>query len=108
MSNKTRRHRSYYIPLGCIIPVVLLMGALILFFAVPVFAARAYGPPAENLNVLQRFQYSLSLLWYDGQVTRPVDSTAGEQPFTVSNGEQAADVSERLEQEGLVRSAGAF
>jgi UPF0755 protein len=108
MSKTNRRRRSYYIPLGCIIPVVLLMGALILFFAVPVFAARTYGPPAENLNVVQRFQYSLSLLWYGGQVTRPVDPAAGDQAFTVLTGEQAADVSARLEQEGLVRSAGAF
>jgi UPF0755 protein len=41
-------------------------------------------------------------------VTRPVDSTAGEQVFTVSGGEQAADIAVRLEQEGLVRSAAAF
>ncbi len=106
--SKNRRRRSYYIPLGCIIPAVLLMLALIAFLSVPILAARTYGPPAADLNILQRFQYSLSLLWYDGQVTRPVDPAAGEQAFTVAEGEQAADVSERLEQEGLVRSAGAF
>src|SRR4051812_15247977 len=98
-----RRRRSYYIPLGCILPLVVFAGALIIFVLIPILAARTYGPPAENLNVLQRFQYSLSLLWYDGQVTRPVNSTAGEQVFIISQGEQAADVAEQLEQEGLVR-----
>lgn len=107
MSSK-RRRRSYYIPLGCVIPALVLFVALAIFIAVPLIAARMYGPPAGSLSISQRFQYSLSLLWYDGQVTHPLNSAAGEQTFTVSDGEQAADVAARLEQDGLIRSAGAF
>ena len=103
-----RRRRSYYIPLGCIIPLGIFLIALVIFIAIPLIAMRTYGPPAASLNILQRFQYSLSLLWYDGQVTHALDTNAGEQTFTVSDGEQAADVAARLEQDGLVRSAGAF
>jgi UPF0755 protein len=103
-----RKRRSYYIPLGCVIPLVLLVVATIVAIAIPFSAARTYGPPAESLNGWQRFQYSVALLWYDGQVTRPADYSAAEQPFSVSEGEQAADVAGRLEQAGLVRSAAAF
>lgn len=106
--SKPRRRRSYYIPLGCIIPVVLLGVVVVAYIAVLVMATRTYGPPAENLGLWQRFQYSALLLWYNGLVTRPVDRLAGEQLFFVSGGEQAATVAERLEQAGLVRSAGAF
>lgn len=107
-SANRRRRRSYYIPWGCLIPVVLGFFLLLGLIAVPVIAARTYGPPAETLTVPQRFQYALALLWYDGQVTRPLNENAGDQVFTVSEGEQAADVAYNLEQEGLVRNAAAF
>jgi UPF0755 protein len=107
-TNKRRRRRSYYIPLGCVIPAGLLFVMLVILIAVPVLAARSYGPPSDTLTVPQRFQYSLLLLWYNGQVTRPVDTTAGERPFTIAEGEQAANVADRLELVGLVRSAAAF
>lgn len=105
---KRRRRRSYYIPLGCVIPAGLLFVILVILIAVPLMATRSYGPPSDSLTVPQRFQYSLLLLWYNGQVTRPVDTTAGERPFTIAAGEQAANVAERLELVGLVRSAAAF
>lgn len=107
-SANRRRRRSYYVPWGCFIPVVVVFFLLIGLIAVPIVAARTYGPPAETLTVPQRFQYALALLWYDGQITRPVDVDASERTFTVSEGEQAADVAYHLEQEGLVRSAAAF
>ena len=108
MSKTSRRRRSYYIPWGCVIPLVLGVAALVAWIVVPLSAARTYGPPDESLGGWQRFQYSLALLWYDGLVTRPVDSSAGERPFSIAQGEQAAEVAERLEQAGLVRSAAAF
>src|SRR5262245_56297319 len=107
-SANRRRRRSYYIPWGCLIPVFVLFVLLVAVIAVPILATRTYGSPAETLTVPQRFQYALALLWYDGQVTRPLDADAGDQTFTVSEGEQAADVAANLEQEGLVRSADAF
>jgi UPF0755 protein len=88
--------------------VVLLGLALAVFITIPLIAMRTYGLPSDNLGWWQRFQSSATLLWYDGQVTRPADSSASEQPFSVAEGEQAAEVAERLEQDGLVSSAGAF
>ncbi len=103
-----RRRRSYYVPLGCILPLIVFGLALAAFIAVPLLAARMFGPPAESLTVSQRFQYSLALLWYGSQTTRPADSAAPDQLFTILEGEQVIDVSDRLQEEGLIRNAGAF
>jgi UPF0755 protein len=105
----TRRRRPYYVPSGCValllIPPLL---ALVVFLFVPLVALRTYGPPAESMGGIQRFQYSVLLLWYDGQVTSPVSSSAGEVPFTVNAGEPPASVAARLEQAGIIRNADAF
>ncbi len=104
-----RPHRRYYIPWGCLVPValafVLLVAALAL---VPFVAARTYGPPSARLGLFQRFQYSLLMLWHDGLLTSPVDSSAGEVPFIVEEGEGVASVAARLEAVGIISSAEAF
>jgi UPF0755 protein len=109
VAKMTRRRRQLYIPWGCIVlliaPLLLLIGA---FLFVPLMAQQSFGPPTENLGAFQRLQYSTLLLWYDGQVTSPVSSSAGEVPFTVQKGEGPASVAARLEQAGIVRNAEAF
>ena len=109
MTVRRPRKRQYYLPLGCIIPVVLvcvlLAGGLV---SLPLIVERTYGPASENLGIAQRLQYSLLMLWYDGAVTRPVDSTAGEVPFVIAEGEGAAEVAARLELVGIIHSADAF
>jgi UPF0755 protein len=103
-----RRHRST-VSWGCLalvlIPFVLAVG---FFIAIPLLAQRTYGPPAENLGIFQRFQYSALMLWYDGQVSRPLSSSAGEVSFTIEPGEGPASVAARLEQAGIIRNAEAF
>jgi UPF0755 protein len=91
------------------LPIVLLVILCpSVYLLVPSLAARTYGPPSDRLGLTQRFQYSLLMLWYDGAVTRPVDSTAGEVPFTVAPGEGAASVAARLELAGIIRDSDAF
>jgi UPF0755 protein len=111
MRARRRRRRYYpYIPLGCVVALLVVIIGIILgvFFSVPLIAARTLGPVSDSLNGFQRFQYSALLLWYDGLVTRPVDSTAGEVSFTIAEGDGAADVAARLESSGIIRSADAF
>src|SRR5258706_5972671 len=103
-----RRRRRPYLPLGCIVPLILLGVAILAYLVIPALAIHTYGPPTEALVVLQRVQYAALLLWHDGKLTKPADRAAGEQDFSISIGEQAASVAARLEQAGLIRSAGAF
>ncbi len=109
MTARRSRHRKYYLPLGClIVPVACLVLALGAYVLAPFQVARTYGPPGPNLRGVQRFQYAMLMLWYDGAVTRPVDSTAGEVPFVVAEGEGAVQVAARLEQSGIIHDAEAF
>lgn len=103
-----RRKRRPYLPAGCVIPAVLLVLLLAVWLVVPLAAEHTYGAASENLNAFQRLQYSALLLWYDGLNTRPAEPAAGEQPFTISSGEDVVSIADRLEQAGLLRSAAAF
>jgi UPF0755 protein len=85
-----------------------LILAIGVFLLVPLFAAETYGPPSENLSISQRFQYSALMLWYDGQLSKPVSSEAGEVSFTVEKGEKPLSVASRLERAGIIRNADAF
>jgi len=109
---KSNRHQSRspnLITLGCIFVLLIIpIIGLGVFFYTPAIAVRELGPASESLNVIQRFQYSALLLWYDGLITRPVDSSAGQQPFSVEAGDSASSVSVRLEEQGIIRSAKAF
>ena len=83
----SRRRRRPYLPLGCIAPLVLSCLVVAGLLALPALAAQTYGPPSDSLGIIQRIQYSALMLWHDGQLTRPLDLTAGEQEFSVASGE---------------------
>lgn len=82
--------------------------AFAIYLMVPYLAESALGPRSERLNSLQSFHYSALMLWYDGLVTTPVDSTAGPMPFKIEQGDDATIVAAHLEQQGIIRSADAF
>jgi UPF0755 protein len=109
MATRRSRPRKYFIPWGCLaLPVALCVLAFSLYLLFPYWIAQTYGPPSVSLGGMQRLQYSLLMFWYDGAVTRPVDSTAGEASFTIAPGEDVASVAARLEQAGIIHSASAF
>lgn len=95
-----------------------LVIALILFFTfvcliaiflyMPVRAAQLYGPPALSLSLPQRIQYAALLLWYNHQLTQPLDLNGTEQRFQIALGESVDSVSNHLEGVGLIRNADAF
>ncbi len=94
---------------GCLISLLLILGSAFGgFLAVPLLAIRAVGPISDHLVGFQRFQYSALILWYNGLITSPADSTAGEIAFTIADGDGAATVAEHLEAAGIIRSADAF
>src|SRR5919108_6147237 len=70
----------------------LLACLLSILFYIPSRAARLYGPSAPWLSLPQRVQYSVLLLWYDGLLTQPLDTSGAEQPFTIEIGESADSV----------------
>ena len=74
----------------------------------PSQATRNYGPPSSALGLLERIQYSALLLWYDGLLTRPLDSKGTEQAFTIETGESVNEIANHLQIVGLIRDAESF
>lgn len=90
--------------------VVVLLCALIAVtvLGIPMLAEREYGPPNPALGTVSRFEYSLRLLWYGGQLTQPLDPGGTEQFFGIEPGEGVPSIAVRLEEVGLIHSASAF
>lgn len=105
-----KNQRSKALPIFLLISFFLLAAACLLVIVVyiPSSAARTYGAPSHALSLSQRIQYSALLLWYDGTLTRPLDIIGGEQTFTVNPDESVSSIASRLEEEGLIRDAGAL
>ncbi len=86
----------------------VLTALYIVFVFIPGRAARLYGPPSQNLGISQQIKYSARLLWHDGLLTTPANSSGAEQSFTVGDGESVLSIAQRLAQSGLIRDTNAF
>src|SRR5688572_17043451 len=75
---------------------------------IPIQATRIYGAPTPALGIFQRIQYSALLLWYDGLLTRPLDSNGTEQSFMIETGESVTSIANHLQIVGLIRDAESF
>lgn len=93
-------------PILFILFVALLAAFVVLW--IPSVTLQKYGPPNPRLSPSQVIQYSARLLWYDGLLTQPRDSSGSEQAFNVEPGESVASIAGRLEDTGLIRDASAF
>ena len=94
-----------------IILLIFLILMACLFLAVvyiPIQATRIYGAPTPALGIFQRIQYSALLLWYDGLLTRPLDSNGTEQSFKIETGESVTSIANHLQVVGLIRDAESF
>ena len=110
MKNKNNypQNRSI-VSCGCfllfVLSVILAYGVTL---AIPILAVQSVGPASDSLGSVQKFKYALLMLWYDGLVTRPLNSQSGEVTFTINPGDGAAIVAVKLEQQGIILSADAF
>jgi UPF0755 protein len=110
MKNKNNHPRNRSIASwGCFLLFVLsFILAYGVYQAIPIFAAQSVGPSSDSLGSVQKFKYAALMLWYDGLVTRPLDSQSGEVTFTINKGDGAATVAVNLERQGIILSADAF
>src|SRR5688572_28860052 len=92
-----------------IVFIFLILACLFLTLVyLPSQATRIYGPPSSALGLIERIQYSALLLWYDGLLTRPLDSNGTEQSFTIETGESVNSIANHLQIVGLIRDAESF
>ena len=74
----------------------------------PRMAAETFGPPAANLDLLQRFRLSGILILKSEALTTPEDARGGSFPFKVEIGENPPSVAGRLQTVGIISDPGAF
>ncbi|HQV94327.1 MAG TPA: endolytic transglycosylase MltG [Anaerolineales bacterium] len=97
--------RKLILPILLILTILCFLAA---FITIPSEAARIYGPPAPWLTMFQRAQYSARLLWYDGLLTRPLNSEAGERNFQIESGQSVDSIASSLYDAGMIRDAESF
>lgn len=91
-----------------ILLILIILCFLAAFITIPSEAARIYGAPAPWLTIFQRVQYSARLLWYDGLLTRPLNSEASERNFKIESGQSVGSIAASLHDAGLIRDAESF
>lgn len=71
-------------------------------------AEQAFGPPASDLNPVQRGQLSLVLGWRSQALLLPVNDLGGAQAFSIELDESTDNILNRLQSEGLIHEADLF
>ncbi len=101
-----RRYQYYFILVGLVLIAFACVFAF--FYYLPARASLLYGPPAKDLSIPNRIEYSTRLLSYGDELTTPLDVNGAEQPFRVESGESVASIADRLEGLGFISNGQAF
>jgi UPF0755 protein len=103
---KKRNNRKSCLP--WLIFFIVSLGIVSLMVFVPESARQSFGAPSPDLNAWQKTMLGFELIWNADKLVQPGDLNGSEQSFTIEPGESVDSVSVRLEQAGLIRSAGLF
>ncbi len=108
MSN--RRPPSFAI-LSLVFVSIFCVGACILlagYLEINRRAEVAFGPPATNLDPLQRLQLSILLLYQSDQLHSPAANSGDEVRFEIPLGESPLVIASRLESDGIILDSQSF
>ena len=97
-----RRYHLVLIIIAFLAIVYLVLGYI------PARASLLYGPPARELSISARIEYSTRLLSHGKLLTTPLNPNGTEQTFRIEQGESIASVATRLEQSSIIADAQTF
>jgi UPF0755 protein len=103
---KKMKNRKSCLPWLLFILAALGSAALVVF--IPLAAKQAFGAPSTHLSPWQHLIYSLELVWNAEDLVQPRDLAGTEELFTITPGESVSSISNRLEGDNMIRSAGTF
>ena len=78
------------------------------FINLPEWAAGQFGAPASGLSRIQKTYLSAQLLRQAKVLSKPADPQGNDQAFQIELGENPGSITRRLEEAGLISSAGAI
>ncbi len=108
MSRKKLSVANCFVIFLMIIGCLALSTILICLLYLPVNVEKEFGKPVAGLSFTTRIYYAVMLLSHENDLTMPLNPEGSEQNFTIDMGEPAMSVIERLQSEGLIRSAEAM
>jgi len=75
---------------------------------IPARASMLYGPPARELSISDRIEYSARLLAQGNLLAKPFNPNGIDQPFHIEQGESIRSIATRLEDSYIIANAQAF
>lgn len=98
---------------ACVLPAVALCTLAIivlvaLVISIPNQAEKTFGFASPRLGNFERFSLSVRLLLQKGTLSHGRDPQATPRPFRIQPGESTNAISNRLQSDGFISSAGAF
>ncbi len=108
-SKTTMNFRRYQ--LHFILAFIVIAAFACIFISLYYLPARAsllYGPPASQLSISDRIEYSTRLLSYGNELKSPFNTSGMEQQFRIEQGESVNSIANRLEVSGFISNAQAF
>ena len=101
-----RRYQLHFI-LAFIVTAAFACIFISLYY-LPARASLLYGPPASQLSISDRIEYSTRLLSYGNELKSPFNTSGMEQQFRIEQGESVNSIANRLEVSGFISNAQAF
>jgi UPF0755 protein len=87
---------------------LVIAGAGWAYLQLPALAEKSFGAPGTQLSVTDRVVFSAQLFLNRNDILEPVNTGGKAVPFQVALGESVPSLADRLEKDGIIRSASAF
>lgn len=88
-----------------LLTVMIFLSMAIVWIGVPMLAQNEFGPPANYLTAVQRWNYSVQVLMAKSDLLNPACNTSQAADFTVETGNSVNEIVSSLQSNGLIRDA---
>ena len=99
---------TFFSILALVSIIIVAMGAFFFFYQNPRQAEKLYGTPSDEINSIQRLYYANRLVSNQDQLNQPHNPFQEQISFSIRVGESPQDITNRLQQLGLIPDAGAL
>ncbi len=87
-----------------LISLLLVIGVFIVWMGVPLLAEEKFGPAAENLTPIQKWNYSLKIITQTNDLLESPALVETVENFAIQSGASVSQVAMDLESRGLIRN----
>ena len=99
---------TFFSILALVSIIIVAMGAFFVFYQNPRQAGKVFGTPSAEINSIQRLYYANRLISNQDELNQPHNPFQDQISFSIRIGESPHDITNRLQQLGLIPDAGAL